>query len=155
MAPTIQSPRVSARALIIEEDALLVSCYRDDRGPWYVTPGGGQRRGETLHQCLVREVREEANAEIRIGRLRWVREFISARYPDSTLDPSFHQIEMIFECSLADAAALRLGDSPDPGQTGLRWLALSDLANVRFYSQEAARILLGEIDDRPYLGDVG
>ena len=98
MPAAIETPRVSARALIIEDGKLLVSAYRDD-GPdpvearaWYVTPGGGQRRGETLHQCLLREVREETNAEVRVGRLRWVREFISARYPDSRLDPAFHQV---------------------------------------------------------------
>ena len=109
-------PRVSARALIVENGSVLVSCYEDARGPWYVLPGGGQRNGEPLRTCLVREAREEASAEISVGRLRWVREFISANHADSTLDPDFHQVELFFECELVEGSEVRLGEAPDIGQ---------------------------------------
>ncbi len=146
-------PRTAARAVIVEDGTVLVSCYRDSVGPWYVLPGGGQRHGESLHECLVREVREEANAEVRIGKLRWVREFISGNHPDSNLDDSFHQVEVIFECELGDGSEVSLGTSPDLGQTGLHWCPVSELKSIRFYPRELARILSGESVDRMYLGD--
>ncbi|MBU0596221.1 GNAT family N-acetyltransferase [Candidatus Bipolaricaulota bacterium] len=151
---TIPSPRVSARALIVKDDRVLVSCYVDERGPWYVLPGGGQRSGETLTTCLVREVKEETSAEVSIGRLRWVREFISANHEESTLDPSFHQIELIFECELVDGAEVAMGAVPDIGQTGLCWYTIPELRDVRFYPEPVASILNGEREDRLYLGDV-
>jgi YD repeat-containing protein len=58
------SPRICARACIIRDGRLLLSKYRDERGYWYVTPGGGQVRGETLEECVVREAREELGIDV-------------------------------------------------------------------------------------------
>jgi 8-oxo-dGTP pyrophosphatase MutT (NUDIX family) len=132
---------------------VLVSTYVDANGVWHVLPGGGQQRGETLYENLMREVLEETGLKIEIGRLRWVREFISGRHPDSLLDPSFHQVEITFECSVQDGAEAKLGRVPDLGQVGLDWLPIEDLTSVRFYPHAVARILNKEIPDQLYLGD--
>ena len=147
------SPRISARGLVIRDGKLLVSCYTDRDGLWYVVPGGGQQQGETLEACVRREMVEEANAEVSVGTLRWVREFISSSHPDSNIDPSFHQVEVFFECHLVPNAKVSLGATPDPGQHGLAWLPIETLQEVRFFPRMAARILAGEIEDRLYLGD--
>ena len=149
----MDGPRISARALIVREERVLVSTYVDARGTWHVLPGGGQRRGETLHENLIREIREETSLEIKIGRLRWVREFISARHPDSLLSPQFHQVEVTFECFVDDELDAALGCEPDVGQIGLHWLSIENLLSVRFYPHDVARILSHEIPDRLYLGD--
>jgi len=149
----MDGPRVSARALIIRDHTVLVSTYVDERGVWHVLPGGGQRRGETLHENLVREIREETSLDVEIGRLRWVREFISSRHPESLLDPSFHQVELTFECTITPGAEAYLGTEPDPGQTGLDWLPMDSLTSVRFYPQTVASILANRMDDAVYLGD--
>jgi len=149
----MKGPRVSARALIMRDDRVLVSCYVDDRGPWFVLPGGGQRNGETLEACLVREVREEARGEISIGRLRWVREFISENHASSTLPPDFHQVELIFECQLIEDSNVGMGAVPDVGQTGLAWHKPSELQDIRFYPEVVADILAGTAKDCVYLGD--
>jgi len=150
----LRQPRISGRALIVREGHVLVSCYQDQDGPWYVLPGGGQRCGETLHACVVREVKEEACADVTVGRLRWVREFISANHEDSRIDPGFHQVEITFECSLVDGTDVEMGEDHDAGQTGLRWFPIGSLREVRFYPQRVAAILAGVEDDRVYLGDV-
>jgi ADP-ribose pyrophosphatase YjhB (NUDIX family) len=153
-AETMGPPRISARALIAQDDRVLVSCYVDERGPWHILPGGGQRNGETLTACLVREVKEETNADVIVGGLRWVREFISANHEDSTLDPDFHQVELFFECEIVDGAVVAMGAVPDVGQTGLRWCTIPELRRIRFYPDQVAGILNGEREDRFYLGDV-
>ena len=150
----MRPPRVSARALIVEDESVLLSCYEDAGGPWYVLPGGGQRNGETLHQCLAREVEEETNAGIQVGRLRWVREFISPNHEGSTLDSDFHQVEVIFECERVDGEEVRLGAAPDTGQVGLCWVPIVELRRLRFYPNEIAAILAGALEDRIYLGNV-
>jgi len=147
-------PRISARALIVKDERILVSCYVDKHGPWYVLPGGGQRNGETVTACLLREVKEETCAEVSIERLRWVRDFISANHEDSTLDPDFHQVELIFECELVDGCEVGMGEVPDTGQTGLAWYTASELCDIRFYPEPVAEILAGMAEDRVYLGDV-
>ncbi len=149
----MDGPRISARAFIPRDGEVLVAGYRDELGPWYVLPGGGQRRGESLHECLAREVKEEGGIAVSIGPLRWVREFVSANHPESSLDESFHQVEVIFECTLADCAEASLGHLPDPGQTGMHWFSIEELGRIRFYPNELAQILAGRIADRTYLGD--
>ncbi len=117
-------------------------------------PGGGQRTGETLHACLIREVEEETSLQVEIGCLRWVREFIAADFPESEIDPDFHQVEMIFECTVKEAQEAKLGSNPDLGQTGLRWVSIDQLLTLRFFPHDVARILNGALPDRKYLGAV-
>jgi 8-oxo-dGTP diphosphatase len=150
----VMQPRISARAMIQSDGKVLLVRYRDRAGDWYVFPGGGQASGETLHTCLLREVEEETTLVVRVGRLRWVREFVAADFPESEIDPEFHQVELIFECSLQEGRDAQIGTEPDPGQTGLRWVPVEDLMGLRFYPHEVARILNGETPDRRYLGAV-
>ena len=130
-----------------------MSTYDTVDGVVHALPGGGQRRGETLDESLVREIHEEAGLDITVGRMRWIREFIPARLPVSSFDPSFHQVEIIFECTAHGDAEPRLGAAPDPGQVGVGWLPVHDLVNAPFFPQEIARILNGQASDRTYLGD--
>ena len=85
-------PRISARAIIESDGKVLLSSYRDRAGDWFVFPGGGQRAGETLHECLLREVEEETSLKVEVGRLRWVREFIAADFPESEIDPAITKL---------------------------------------------------------------
>ena len=150
----LRQPRISGRALIVGDARVLVSCYEDADGPWYVLPGGGQRSGETLRACVVREVKEETCADVTVGRLRWVREFVLANHEDSRIDPGFHQVELIFECQLIQGAGIAMGKDHDAGQTGLHWFPIDELLGVRFYPRKVAAILAGIEEDRIYLGDV-
>ena len=88
-------------------------------------------------------------------RVPWrVREFIAADFPDCEIDPEFHQVEMIFECTVKDGQQAKLGATPDPGQTGLRWASIEQLLTLRFFPHDVARILNGDLPDRKYLGAV-
>src|SRR5438477_9067396 len=136
--------RTSARAIIREGESLLVIRYRDQRGDWYVLPGGGQRRGEGLHASLVREVAEETGAAIRVGPLCFVRECMAG--PDArALPPGFHQVELFFACELVSAGTG--GPLPDPGQAAVEWRTIADLRAGCFFPQA----LLDALDEgRPF-----
>lgn len=148
--------RPSAKAIIIRDGKLLALRMRDAEGLWYLLPGGGAEFGETLHEALRRECREEAGAEVEIGPLRFVREYISAHHKFAAEEPDAHQIEYMFVCRLADGATPGPGTAHDKGQLGLDWLPLDRLGDYRLYPL-SLRALLTRMDDATapvYLGDV-
>jgi mutator protein MutT len=70
--------RIDAAIAIVIRDGLVLVCQRKDDdtfGGCWEFPGGKQEAGETLEQCLARELREEIN--------------ITAR-PTAALDPITH-----------------------------------------------------------------
>ncbi|MGW2840487.1 NUDIX domain-containing protein [Streptomyces sp. NPDC001493] len=58
--PTTAVPkRVRAGAIVIRDGQILLIRQSDRRYTWYEIPGGGVEAGETLHEAVVRELREE------------------------------------------------------------------------------------------------
>ncbi|WP_327097089.1 NUDIX hydrolase [Nocardia vinacea] len=69
--------QVTARALVTRgEDLLLVS---NDGRVWY-TPGGRLQPGESLHDCIRREVHEETGLHVTAGELVHVFEYWEAEH---------------------------------------------------------------------------
>ncbi|HSX07107.1 MAG TPA: NUDIX hydrolase [Candidatus Saccharimonadia bacterium] len=50
--------RVAVRALIVSSNKML-AVKEFDGGDWWAIPGGGVDYGESLKECLLREIREE------------------------------------------------------------------------------------------------
>jgi 8-oxo-dGTP diphosphatase len=148
--------RNSARAIILSEARLLTIAHSDAEGPWYSLPGGGQHPGENLAQTVQRECLEELGVPVRVGRLRYVRDYISANHEFSDEDPDVHRVDLIFECTLLGDLATAQPTNPDGDQLGLAWLPLAELATFRLYpSQLRALLDPGVGQDSPvYLGDV-
>ena len=82
---------VAARGLVSRGggDRLLVS---DDGRTWY-TPGGRLKPGESLKECVAREVREETGLEVDVGDLVYVAEFWEE-------ESNEHKIECFFLATL-------------------------------------------------------
>ncbi|MDD4519684.1 MAG: NUDIX domain-containing protein [Alphaproteobacteria bacterium] len=51
--------RVNIRALIIRGDKIVLC--KNIKGGFYFLPGGGLEEGETINQCIIRELKEETN----------------------------------------------------------------------------------------------
>ncbi len=148
--------RNSAKAIIIQQGRLLLVQHRDEIGPWYTLPGGGQHPGETLIETVQRECREETGIQVRIGRLRFIREYIGKNHEFKAKDADSHQVEFIFECSLLAGSTPVMGADPDTSQIGVAWLPLNALPSARIYPKILAHLLS---ENRPvqgpvYLGDV-
>lgn len=54
--------RVAGRGILVEDNKILLT-HELNTGV-YMTPGGGLEEGETLEECCIRELREEAGAEV-------------------------------------------------------------------------------------------
>ncbi|MDD5091126.1 MAG: NUDIX domain-containing protein [Candidatus Wallbacteria bacterium] len=152
----MKTVRNSAKAIIIEDGKILCVKFQDRDGFWYILPGGGQNHGETLTEALIRECREELNAEVKPGKLRFIRDYISAHHEFAHEDNDAHQVEFMFSCSLLSGENLGPGSEPDPGQLGVEWLPLERLDDFRLYPQALKKYLkiVGLKQGPVYLGDV-
>jgi 8-oxo-dGTP diphosphatase len=149
--------RNSAKAIIVEDGRLLAVQKADEAGTYYILPGGGQHPGETLAEAVRRECREELGADVTVGAMLWIREYIGRNHEFAEQDADFHQIEFMFICALVTTEGLGAGHLLDDGQVGIEWLPLDTLERVRLYPAALRPMLRSAPNsgERPvYLGDV-
>lgn len=106
---------VSAAA-IVQDNKILATrrgygAYKD----WWEFPGGKLEDGESPEAALIREIREELNVEISVGKLLRTVEYDY---------PGFHLIMHCFLCSIS-SGVLTLNEHEDA-----RWLSVSELGSV-------------------------
>lgn len=120
--------RVSVNAVIVVKERLLVVKFHDENGPHYNLPGGGVDPGESLHQALERECREEASVEVDVGHLlgawEYVPELQNHKYG------STQKLGLVFAAKLRPGEEPRLPSKPDPNQVGVEWLPVEALADL-------------------------
>lgn len=171
MSEPIKSPRLSVKALIYGRgpragQVLVIHKRMDQDGDFFLFPGGGQNHGESAAEALLRECREELGAEVRLGRLRFVRDYIARHHSFAHLQPGFHAVDLFFEAELIGEADYGRATETDNRQIGLAWLSLAELPSLPVYPRRVAEILSQEFlqgrtsGPRPvfsglhYLGDV-
>ncbi|MGD6842528.1 NUDIX domain-containing protein [Bacillus infantis] len=131
--------RVRAGAVIIEQDRILLTEYNDpNRGVVYDLPAGGVEPGESIIDAVKREAKEEACIEVEVGPLAFVYEY--APHLNGEKYGPVHTLVMMFECTRLSGSAARLPEQPDPYQTGVKWLALSQLIEIQLYANIGKQI---------------
>jgi len=106
-----------AAGLIVSEGRYLITRRKAGvlLGGFWEFPGGKREPGESLEDCLRREVREELGVEITAPTLFRV---VRHDYPEKSVELHF------FRCAILDGQARPLGCED------LRWVAPEDLASV-------------------------
>lgn len=125
--------RIVVTAAVVEREGAFLLTRRLDgthlAGHWEF-PGGKVHAGETLQECLAREIREELDAEIAVGDeiLATVHD-----YPERSIELRF------FRCTL------RSEPKPILGQE-MRWVPLGELASIQLppADDELVRLLVGD-----------
>jgi 8-oxo-dGTP diphosphatase len=125
-------PRLSVRAILIEDGRILLAHFIDASGEWYVTPGGGVQHGETLEEAFHRELHEEIGARAEFGAVAFIREIIADRLETTNLPADFHQVEIFVHGRLLPDQTLRMV-APDASQVGLVWAPLAQLDSLPFF----------------------
>ena len=130
--------RTAVRAIIVHEDALLVT-HRNKFGNEYdVLIGGGVNLGETLEQALFRELREEGGVRITNPRLVFM---------EQAGDP--YGMQYIFLCDYAGGQPALAPDSDEYAINALgqnlyqpMWRKLGELPAVEFRSERLKQAIL-------------
>jgi len=120
------SPRLAARAVIVEQGRLLVvNAYPGDESDLWCVPGGGVERGQSLPATLEREIREETGLTIRVGDPCLVNEFH---------DPvsGFHQVDVYFHARITGGATVAGWRDPAGVVNRHRFVTEAELRGLRF-----------------------
>ena len=149
--------RVAARAVIVHDGKLLAVILRDQTGPFFVLPGGGQKHGEELYNTVRRECVEELGISVEPYKMLYVREYIGKNHDFAVRHKHFHQVEVVFACDLIDEGNIGHGSEEDMRQVGYKWIPLAELRNERFFPSMFKTFLndKNELEiPTDYLGDI-
>ena len=112
-----KSIEVVAAVIIKESMVLATQRGYGDYKDWWEFPGGKIEKGEASEDALVREIREELNAEIKVGS-----ELCKVEYEY----PKFHMLMHCFLCELvSDEIELLEHESA-------KWLSRENLDSVKW-----------------------
>lgn len=131
----MSGPRLAVRAVIVREGRLLlVNAYPGNRSRLWCAPGGGVEKHQSVHDNLVREVREETGLEIVPGRLLAVSEFH---------DPprGFHQVELFYRAEAVGDVTL---DDPEGVVNRHVWATEAEVAELHVKPDVLRRIAFEE-----------
>ncbi|WP_325892679.1 NUDIX domain-containing protein [Grimontia sp. NTOU-MAR1] len=144
--------RVSVRAVCYRDNAILLAEHRDERGLWYIIPGGGVRHNETLDIAFKRELLEETGGEADMGDILFVREVIADKLDTTYLPKHLHQIELFVEAT--NFRQVTQASEPDKDQIGMVWMPLDKLPDLLFFPKTMVEALQTKSFDRIYQGHI-
>ncbi len=140
-----RSPRLAVRAIILQDDALLlVNAYPPSRASdLWCAPGGGVAAGRSLPDNLKREVHEETGLNIRVEALALVNEFHDP-------DRGFHQVELFFRCTIVGGAIDPAWRDPGNIVSQRRFFSRPELDVVRLKPDSLRDVAFGPIGPVQY-----
>lgn len=117
--------RISAGAIVIKEDHVLLARYDGPRGRSYlVGPGGGVLGNESIYDTVVREVREETGVEVRPQKVLFVEDLLSRRY---------RIVKIWFLCNLIGGQIINTQEALEEGITEVDWYSRDELLDEVVY----------------------
>ena len=133
--------RVRVCGVCIRGDEILLVHHEglNNGNTLWAPPGGGMQYGESAHEALKREFREETGLEISIERFLFVHEY---------LDPPLHGIELFFEVRVT-GGHLQTGTDPEMAETEqlITETGYKSLVELKSKAPQSLHFVLQEIND--------
>ena len=128
--------------ILIHNGRVLLQRPTNDNA--YAIPGGHVTLGETNEQTLIREFKEEINADIKVDKLIWVGELF---FPWG--DKPCHQICLFYNISLTGNSSIPLSGrfwgaeqlEDKSFKLEFSWIDIKELENLEIYPIEAKKYL--------------
>jgi 8-oxo-dGTP diphosphatase len=131
MTPGIRN---SVKAVIERDGHVLLIRKRGVGGDYFVFPGGGQDKFETMPDALRRECLEEIGVEVEVLDLRFARDYIARNHEFARDQPETHQVEFYFNRTICDGAEPANGLAMDMDQLTVEWARLANFPTLPVYS---------------------
>ncbi|WP_442600689.1 NUDIX domain-containing protein [Paenibacillus sp. KN14-4R] len=145
--------RNSAKAIIIENNQILLTKNEDQAGYFYLFPGGGQEKGEELKNTVIRECVEEIGYRVLPEDILFIREYIGKNHQYAEWDYDVHQVEFYFKCEIDHEAGIFKATNLDEVQVGMEWIDIDKLDEIRIYPKGLVNQIMNKISKPCYIGD--
>jgi len=119
-----------------EEKVALVKHENKHNGVYYLLPGGGLERDETIEECAIREVKEEIGLDVKIKSL--------AYYEDVVSDDD-HTLHLIFRCEIIGGKVENL--DPDKKVKDIIFMDEEEFRKVKFFPEKLKKTLFSGKDN--------
>lgn len=119
-----------------EEKVALVKHENKHNGVYYLLPGGGLERDETIEECAIREVKEEIGLDVKIKSL--------AYYEDIVSDDD-HTLHLIFRCEIIGGKVENL--DPDKKVKEIIFMNEEEFRKVKFFPEKLKKTIFSEKDN--------
>lgn len=134
-----RSPRLAVRALILQQDRLLlVNAYGGGVSDLWCAPGGGVELGSSLPDNLIREVYEETGLTVEVGAPAMVNEFHAP-------EQGFHQVDVYFRCEIVAGALDTAWRDPEGIVTERRFFSQDEMVGIRFKPDRLPQAAWGNV----------
>jgi 8-oxo-dGTP diphosphatase len=126
----MERPKVGVGLLLVKGDEILLGKRKNAHGDGeFGGPGGHLEAGETIEQCVLRELKEEAGADIRIKELGFLCFINMRRY----LPKHYAHIHMVAQWSNGSPINME----PEVRESW-EWYNMNDLPQPQFGTTEQA-----------------
>jgi len=116
--------RIATRAIILNNDQLLLVNAWKNRSDLWCAPGGGAELHSSLPENLTREVMEETGLTVAVGDVCLINEFHDPR-------GDFHQVDIYFRCTITAGEVVDTWVDPEGIVTKRKWAKRSEMAQLR------------------------
>lgn len=128
--------------IIIHDDKLLI--MKDEHSPYYYIPGGRVAMNELSEEAIIREIREELNAEVKVNRMLWVNENF---FTEKIFNENCHEICFYYLLDLIDDKLLNKGNEfmcEENGKYNLYfyWIDVDKIKDLNIYPLFIKEIIL-------------